>query len=63
MRLLLLTLGLSLATLAGTRSSAADDPKPAKDSPKLKVGDPPPPLKATKWFNGGEVKAFEKGKV
>ena len=63
MRLLLLTLGLSLIHLGGTRSSAADDPKPAKDSPKLKVGDPPPPLKATKWLTGGEVKAFEKGKV
>ena len=63
MRLLLLTLGLSLLTLGNPGSSVADDPKPAKDSPKLKVGDPPPPLKATKWLTGGEVKEFEKGKV
>jgi thiol-disulfide isomerase/thioredoxin len=42
---------------------AADDPKPAKDLPTLKVGDAPPPLKATKWLTGSEAKAFEKGKV
>src|SRR5579871_1011252 len=29
----------------------------------LKVGDPAPPLKAGKWFQGAEVKEYEKGKV
>jgi thiol-disulfide isomerase/thioredoxin len=29
----------------------------------LKVGDPAPPLKATKWLQGAEVKGFEKGKT
>src|SRR4029079_7631348 len=38
-------------------------PKPFPLTSKLKVGDPPPPLKATKWLTGEEVKAFEKGKV
>jgi thiol-disulfide isomerase/thioredoxin len=61
MRTLLLTLAFSI--LGGSRLAAADDPKPTKDQPKLKVGDPPPPLKATKWLAGQEVKEFEKGKV
>src|SRR5262245_6886260 len=61
MRTLLLT--LAIVTLSNSRLSAADDPKPTKDQPTLKVGDPPPPLKATKWLTGQEVKAFEKGKV
>ena len=60
MRSLLLT--LAFAALGGPCLSA-DEPKPAKDQPKLKVGDPPPPLKATKWLTGTEVKEFEKGKV
>jgi thiol-disulfide isomerase/thioredoxin len=46
-------------------SGAADDPK--KDASKpgmtLKVGDPAPELKATKWLQGDEVKKFEPGKV
>jgi thiol-disulfide isomerase/thioredoxin len=61
MRLLVLT--LALAAVGGSSPAAADEPKPAKDQPKLKVGDPPPPLKATKWLSGTEVKSFEKGKV
>jgi hypothetical protein len=36
---------------------------PAKVEPKLKIGDPAPPLSITKWHQGPEVKAFEKGKV
>src|SRR5262245_15770237 len=61
MRTLLLT--LAIVTFSNSRLPAADDPKPAKDQPTLKVGDAPPPLKATKWLAGSEVKAFEKGKV
>ncbi len=60
MRILLLLL---VFALGGSWLSAADDPKPTKDQPKLKVGDPPPPLKATQWLTGTEVKSFEKGKV
>jgi thiol-disulfide isomerase/thioredoxin len=29
----------------------------------LKVGDAPPPLQATKWLTGSEVKVFEPGKI
>jgi thiol-disulfide isomerase/thioredoxin len=61
MRTLLLT--LAVAALGGSWLSAANDPQPAKAQPKLKVGDPPPPLKATKWLIGSEVKAFEPGRV
>lgn len=50
-----------------TACSRADDKKEAKDKepakPALDVGDPAPALKATKWLNGPEVKAFEPGKV
>jgi thiol-disulfide isomerase/thioredoxin len=60
MRTLILTLAFALG---GSLLSAADDPKPAKEQPALKVGDPPPPLKATKWLTGQEVKTFEKGQV
>ncbi|MBP3955100.1 TlpA family protein disulfide reductase [Gemmata sp. G18] len=61
MRTLLLTLAVAL--IGGARLSAADEPKPADTQPTLKVGDAPPPLKATKWLAGSEVKAFESGKV
>ena len=46
--------------------AVADDPKPAVDkkpAPALKVGDPAPALKASKWLQGDEVQAFEPGKV
>ena len=36
---------------------------PKKPEPSLKVGDPAPALKATKWLQGTEVKSFEKGKI
>src|SRR5262245_39165459 len=47
------------------RIKPADDdtPKPKKPEAKLKVGDPAPPLKATKWLQGEEVKEFAAGKV
>ena len=58
----------ALAVLAGLIAPAAgQDPK--KDEPKkkpevtLKVGDPAPPVVATKWLQGAEVKEFAKGKV
>ena len=40
---------------------AQDDPK--KPEAKLKVGDPAPAFKVSKWLQGTEVKSFEKGKV
>ncbi len=57
----------ALAALAGLIAPAAgQDVK--KDEPKkpevtLKVGDPAPPVRATKWLQGAEVKEFAKGKV
>src|SRR5262245_23837473 len=43
-----------------------DDP-PKKEEPKkadtIKVGDAGPPLKATKWLHGTEVKEFKKDHV
>jgi len=40
----------------------APSPK-EKSAPSLKVGDPAPALRATKWLQGDEVKTFEPGKV
>jgi thiol-disulfide isomerase/thioredoxin len=56
-----LILAAVCATLCGRPGAAADDPIPK--AAVLKVGDPAPPLKATKWLTGAEVKAFEPGKV
>jgi thiol-disulfide isomerase/thioredoxin len=56
------------AVLAGSAALAsADEPKsralPKGNSPSLKVGDPAPALKASKWLQGDEVKSFSPGKV
>ena len=71
MRTLLVACVLTgLTALTGT----ADTPKPAKadnknpppkerPSASLKVGDAAPALKATKWLQGEEVKAFKAGKI
>jgi thiol-disulfide isomerase/thioredoxin len=40
-----------------------DAPKAGEKPGLLKVGDPAPPLKATKWLQGTEVKEFAPGKV
>jgi thiol-disulfide isomerase/thioredoxin len=58
----LLTL-MVVASLLGL--ARADDAKKSDDEkkPTLKVGDAPPPLKATKWLQGNEVTAFEPGKI
>src|SRR5262245_51976760 len=64
------TMKIVLAVAAACSLAAtvvvADDAKPAKPdkpAPVLKVGDPAPPLKASKWLQGDEVRAFEPGKV
>jgi thiol-disulfide isomerase/thioredoxin len=68
---------LAALTLIGlmTVAATADDTKPdkanKKEPPKkiqktaasLKVGDPAPALKASKWLQGEEVKGFESGKI
>jgi thiol-disulfide isomerase/thioredoxin len=59
---------LVAAALTGLTAVAAtaDDTKPAtrkKPAASLKVGDAAPALKASKWLQGEEVKAFEPGKV
>lgn len=35
----------------------------AQAAPKLKVGDPAPPLKAAKWFKGQPVEKFDTNTV
>jgi len=57
----LFTLFLAVGLIAPTLGQDKDPPK--KPEPKLKVGDPAPALKASKWLQGTEVKSFEKGKV
>src|SRR5262245_43903748 len=52
-------LSIALAGLVAL-TAGAEDPKPAVS---LKVGDPAPGLKASKWLQGQEVKKFEPGKV
>ena len=52
---------LVLAALAGFIAPAAAEDK-EKDA-KLKVGDKAPPVKATKWLQGAEVKEFAAGKT
>jgi thiol-disulfide isomerase/thioredoxin len=56
MKKLLVVIFFGLASVA----EGSDHPKPAVS---LKVGDPAPALKASKWLQGEEVKAFEPGKV
>jgi thiol-disulfide isomerase/thioredoxin len=54
---------LAVAPLAATQ--AADEPADVDASARirLKVGDPAPPLKVTRWLKGGPVAALEPGKV
>lgn len=61
---------IAVALLAGLIAPvmAQEPPKAgafatARPEVSLKVGDPAPALKATKWLQGTEVKAFEKGHV
>lgn len=54
---------LSLALVAlGSSGLWADDPK-TKPQPTLKLGDPAPSIKATKWLSGREVNTFAPGKI
>jgi thiol-disulfide isomerase/thioredoxin len=67
---LLVALAL-VGSMAAT--GAASNPKPPQDpkepstkekpAPSLKLGDPAPALKASKWLQGKEVRKFELGKV
>jgi thiol-disulfide isomerase/thioredoxin len=62
----LFTLILAIGLIAPSLGQDKDPPKkgpPKKPEPSLKVGDPAPALKATKWLQGTEVKSFEKGKI
>ncbi|HQR41139.1 MAG TPA: TlpA disulfide reductase family protein [Gemmatales bacterium] len=54
-----LFLSVALAAFGVTGLMAQDE----KSAAKLKVGDPAPPLKVTKWLAGKEVNGFEQGKV
>jgi peroxiredoxin len=53
----------ALLAVAMTVTPGVARPPAKTDEPKLKVGDPAPPLTVAKWHQGPEVKAFEKGKV
>ena len=56
----------AMLALAAVASVALADEKPKdkdKESAKLSVGDPAPPLKADKWLQGDEVKQFKKDHV
>ncbi|MFM8274352.1 MAG: TlpA disulfide reductase family protein [Gemmata sp.] len=57
---------LALAVLAAAVAPAPAQDKvdpPKKPEPTLKVGDKAPPVKATKWLQGAEVKEFAEGKT
>ncbi len=58
-----LLLALAFAMFGGSHLLAADDTKDAKSQPSLKLGDPAPPLKVTKWLTGPVVNKFTPGKV
>src|SRR6266487_2199320 len=57
----LFAVALALGLIAPALGTAQDDPK--KPEAKLKIGDPAPAFKVSKWLQGTEVKSFEKGKV
>ncbi len=68
----MLCLGLGMAVQAQDEQKKTDQKKTEKKAVRpvtkkveatLKVGDPPPTLKVTKWLQGTEIKSFEKGKV
>jgi thiol-disulfide isomerase/thioredoxin len=70
MRKLLVVVALvSLVAVTGgsdDSKTAQDKKEPAKKEKtvvSLKVGDPAPPLRASKWLQGKEVKEFKPGKV
>jgi thiol-disulfide isomerase/thioredoxin len=56
----MLAVGLSTSVHAQKDDPKKEDPKKAE---KLTVGDPAPPLKATKWLQGTEVTEFKKDHV
>src|SRR5262245_50564758 len=65
MRTLLTASFLFALTACSSASNGQDDKKnPPKEGKKvLKVGDPAPAFKATKWLNGKETPTFDKDKV
>jgi len=54
---------LAAGLLISAQAPAQEKDPPKKPEAKLKVGDPAPPFKVSKWLQGAEVKSFEKGKV
>jgi thiol-disulfide isomerase/thioredoxin len=61
-RLLAVIVLAGFVVVANAEDPKKDEPK-KEDGPKLKVGDPAPPLKADKWLQGPEVKEFASGKI
>src|SRR5438270_13996920 len=54
--------GIAVFGLMALAAPAAATP-PQEPKASLKIGDPAPPLKASRWLQGDEVRAFEPGKV
>ncbi len=54
---------LSVVALGCVSTSAQDVSEPVAEKPRLRLGDAPPPLQATKWLAGAEVTSFEQGRV
>jgi len=55
--------GLMAPVLTQDPKAKADDKEKKDEKKELKVGDPAPPLKVTKWLQGTEVKSFAPDKV
>jgi thiol-disulfide isomerase/thioredoxin len=56
-------LGLAIPFAPVSAQDKKDLPPKAKPGPSLKVGDPAPALKVTRWLQGEEVQKFEPGKA
>jgi thiol-disulfide isomerase/thioredoxin len=70
LRMMLGAVAAVCLTLGGTAQESSSKPgqqsppaKPAKPEISLKIGDPAPKLKVTKWIKGDAVNGFEPGKL
>jgi len=56
-------LAFSIPGFTADEKSSKSDPKADPKTASLGIGDPAPPVKATKWMQGKEVRSFAPGKV
>lgn len=59
----LLLVGPGMCPAASGRKANQPDEKEDGGKPKLRVGDPAPPLKVSRWLHGEPIKEFVPGKV